>query len=104
MTRCDHLASMTLNNFSVAVTAMTTAAIIAASGVHLASSQQDEDDPCKNNPCQNGICLSNGSVFATHLAKSAKKNSFLCKIIYTLQGDHSGRVKPPVDNKTEAPF
>ena len=58
---------MALENFSVAVTAMTTAAIIAASGVHLASSQQDEDDPCKNNPCQNGICLSNGLVFVSPL-------------------------------------
>ena len=53
--------------FSVAVTtAMTTAALIAAGGVRLASSQLDYDggeevvDPCKNNPCQNGICLSNG--------------------------------------------
>ena len=59
---------MALNNFSVAVTAMTTAAVIAAGGVHLASSQGDGDDPCKNNPCQNGICLSNGLVLDTCLA------------------------------------
>ena len=65
---------MALNNFSVAAVIAMTAAFIAAGGVRLASSQQDEEDPCKNNPCQNGICISNGLVFATHL-----------------QGDHGGR-------------
>ena len=48
------------NNFPVA--AALALATLAAAGVHLASSQQDEDGPCKDSPCQNGICLSNGSV------------------------------------------